>query len=128
MTDRYQTRLDADRAMRDAARGLVEQDVAFLRGDNARRSVPARMSDRARGAAGNAAEKASGIASDNRGAVGAAAAVGLAALALFLFRKPLIALLAEWIGWDQRSEPEDRSLVEILKAWILGKFGSEPEG
>lgn len=83
------------KALRNAARALVEADIARLKGDVDRRSIPARAMDRATEGAVDVLEQVSEAAARHKGLV--AAAVG--ALALWLARHPLLALL------DDEDEP-----------------------
>jgi len=96
--DPYKRRFEQDRSLRDAARTLLQQDVEFLRGDNARRSVATRMADRAKSGASSAAEEASAFVSDNRGSVAGGAALAGVALAVALFRRPLFDLFCQISG------------------------------
>lgn len=89
-------RLAEDKALRDAARGLIEHDIARVKAALAERSLPARAMDRATDGAAEVLEQVAEAASRHKGAI--AAAVG--AVALWLARHPLLALL------DDR-DPED---------------------
>lgn len=87
MTDRM--RLAEDRAMRDAARALVDADLARIKAGLAERSVPARAMDRAAEGAVDVLEQVTEAASRNKGLL--AALTGAAAI--WLARHPLLALL-----------------------------------
>ena len=104
MSDPYRLRFEQDRALRDAARDLVQQDVDFLRGDNARRSAAERIGDRAGAKASSLAGKAFDFASANSGAVTTGVALAGVVIALTIFRQPLIATICEWIGIDPEQE------------------------
>lgn len=78
-------RLLADRNLRDAARALVEADIANLRADLAVRGIGGRAVDRLTEGASEVYEEAMEIAADNKGVV--AAIIG--ALLLWFAREPL---------------------------------------
>lgn len=82
-------RLAEDKALRDAARGLIDQDIARVKAALAERSLPARAMDRAADGAAEVLEQVAVAASRHKGAI--AATVG--AVALWLARHPLLALL-----------------------------------
>jgi hypothetical protein len=58
-----------DRALRNAARGQVKADVAFIRESVKARSLPARLADRVTGGARDIADEAVAVADENRAAV-----------------------------------------------------------
>jgi len=89
--------LRAHRTLRDAAWKLVQEDVDFLRADLKRRGIGRRMADRARLAIRDTASGASLMAHENKGLL----AGMLAALGLWLMRKPLLARIF--------AKPEDRA-------------------
>ncbi|MFN4112393.1 MAG: hypothetical protein ACK4GD_00465 [Sphingomonadaceae bacterium] len=82
-------RLAEDKALRDAARALIDADLARLKGTVAARSVPARAMDRATEGAVEVLEQVADAAGRNKGVI--AALVG--ATAIWLARHPLLALL-----------------------------------
>ena len=83
------------KALRNAARALVEADVARLRSAIDQRSIPARAMDRATEGAVDVFEQVSDAAARHKGVI--AALIG--AMALWLARHPLLALL------DDEDEP-----------------------
>lgn len=89
-------RLAEDKALRDAARGLLTSDIDRLKSAMAHRSIPARAMDRATEGAADVLEQVSEAASRHKGVI--AGLVGAAAL--WLARHPLLVLL------DDR-DPED---------------------
>lgn len=81
-----------DRHLRDAARALVEADVANLRADLAVKGLGERVMDRITGGASEVYDEAMEVASDHKGALAAI----LAALALWFARHPILdALLGD---------------------------------
>jgi len=84
------SKLREDRAMRDAARGLLVSDIAYLREATKLRSIPARIGARLGGGARDIAAEAASVAQENRSAIGAALAVGAAALLGWTLRGPII--------------------------------------
>lgn len=88
MTPREQ--VIADRHLRDAARALVDADVANLRADLAARSLSGRAADRLTSGANEVYEEAIEVAADHKGALAAI----FAALILWFARHPILEALA----------------------------------
>lgn len=80
-----------DRALRDAARKLVRNDVGFIRESLGARSVPLRLADRLTGGVQDIASEAALAADENRKVLGAGLVVSVLGLAAWLFRDKLIA-------------------------------------
>ena len=99
MTADLERQLREDRMLRDAARAMVEADVAHLRASLAGRSIPSRIADRIGEGASDAMDEAAEIADQHKGLI----AAGVAALTLWFARHPLLALLL--------GEGEDHSTV-----------------
>ncbi len=78
-----------DRALRNAARGLVESDIAYIREGMSVRSLAARLADRVSGGARDIADEAAVVADENKVALGAGLALGAVGLAAWVFRAPL---------------------------------------
>lgn len=86
-----------DRALRDAARAVVDEDIAMLRASLGEQGVASRVSQsvgttitgRIRAGASDVLDQAKQTASDNRGII----AVLVGAILLWLMRGPLLALL-----------------------------------
>lgn len=98
MSDELERQLRADRMLRDAARAMVDADIAYLRASLAGRSIPSRIAHRIGEGAHDAVDEAAEFAGENKGLIAAA----VAALILWLARHPLINLL---LGEDdERSE------------------------
>ena len=102
-----------DRALRDAARAVLEEDVARLRDSLEEEGVTSRVTSsvgttitgRIRAGANDVLEQAKQAASDHRGVL----AVLIGAILLWLMRGPLLALIegeAE-VEADTEIEPED---------------------
>lgn len=102
-----------DRALRDAARAVLEEDVARLRESLEEEGVTSRVTSsvgtnitgRIRAGANDVLEQAKQAASDHRGVL----AVLIGAILLWLMRGPLLALIegeAE-VEADTEIEPED---------------------
>lgn len=77
--------MEADRALRDSARRLLDANIAAVRADLAERGIGGRIIDRVTEAAADMADEATDMALDNKGqlAIGAAVAASLAGLWLF---------------------------------------------
>lgn len=102
MTDA--ARLAEDKALRDAARGLLDHDIVRVKAALAERSLPARAMARATDGAADVFEQVAEAAGRHKGAV--AATVGAAAL--WLARHPLLALLDDQDPYDLSStDPEE---------------------
>lgn len=105
-----ESRLAGDRASRTAARGLFDRRLSQVKADLSARGIGGRIKDTARHKGEDALAEGLEIARDNRGIV---AAIG-AALALWVFRKPLIALIGQLPGrrQDPVQEPDDSTADE----------------
>ncbi|MGX7952539.1 hypothetical protein ACWPM1_08225 [Tsuneonella sp. HG249] len=99
MSDFLERQLREDRMLRDAARAMVEADVAYLRANLAGRSIPNRIADRIGEGAQDAMDEAAELAEQHRGVL--AAAIG--ALILWFVRHPLINLV---LGENANDEDE----------------------
>lgn len=93
-----------DRALRNAALALVRADVAHLRADLATKGVGARFLDRVTEGASDVLDEAADVAENNRGVL----LTMLAAIALWLARNPLLAVLGGDDGEDEESEEPER--------------------
>lgn len=80
-----------DRMLRDAARALVEADLAHLKADYAARGIGERVKNRFEEGAAIVLEEAVAVAEDNKGVI----ATLLAAIALWFARHPILDLVAE---------------------------------
>jgi hypothetical protein len=99
MTDRLERNLREDRLLRDAARALVEADIAQLRASLAERSIPSRIADRIGEGATDVLDEAVEVADDNKGVI--AALVG--AIVLWFARHPIL----EALGLEPEREAAD---------------------
>ena len=93
----------ATRAVRDAARGAFDSRLAALKGDLADRGIGTRIADDVAAKASQGLAQAIEIADSNRGVI----AGTIAALALWLLRRPLTGLVLGWLsqlGWDWGSQ------------------------
>lgn len=90
-------KLEEDRAVRDAARRLVEADLAFVRGDVQDRSLARRAADGVSDTSLTFADRAVGYARAHPLVVSG----GLAAVLLFLLRNSLIDLAIDLLGDDE---------------------------
>ena len=90
-------RLVADRHLRDAARAVVQADIANLRADLSAKGIGARALDRIAEGASEVYEEAIEVASDNKGALAAI----VAALVVWFARNPIRETL---LGDDETSD------------------------
>ena len=88
------TEVLAARAVRDAARTAFDSRVAALKDDLAERSIGTRIADDLLEKANQGLAEAIEIADSNRGVI----AGTIAALALWLLRRPLTGLVLDWLG------------------------------
>ena len=97
------------RSLRNAAKGLLRDDVAFLKGNSGNPSPGARLMQGAGAKARTAADSTAQFAADNRLKIGTGIALGVGALAAWIFRdkieKAFDHLLA-YIEGDGESEQE----------------------
>ena len=89
MSDALERQLREDRMLRDAARAMVDADIAYLRASLAGRSIPSRIADRIGEGAHDAMDEAAELADQHKGLIAAA----VAALILWFARHPLLNLL-----------------------------------
>ncbi|MFA9201763.1 MAG: hypothetical protein ACEQR8_11395 [Cypionkella sp.] len=99
MSDPLEQQLREDRVLRDAARAILDADVANLRASLAGRSIPTRIADRVSEGAQDAMDEAAHLVTEHKGLVAAA----VAALLLWLVRHPLLALV---LGNEHEQQPE----------------------
>ena len=93
--------LQADKAMRDAARRLVEADLSFVKRDVEDRSLVQRAKDEARETSVHVARSAKNYAGTHPWVVGG----GILAILLILLRNPLLDLLIGLL--DDRDDDAD---------------------
>lgn len=93
-------KLQEDRATRDAARRLIEADLAFVRGDNEERGLAKRAAD----SVGDTSQTLAGRTLDYAKAHPLAVSGGLAAILLFLFRNPILDLVLGMLDDDEDDE------------------------
>ena len=86
-----------DRHLRDAARALVEADIANLRADIAAKGIKERALDRVAEGASDVYDEAMEVAADNKGALAAI----VAALVLWFARHPILEAV---FGKDEADE------------------------
>ena len=104
MSEPLEHTMREDRLMRDAARALVDADIANLRADIAARSIPTRMMDRFSEGAADVLDEAVAVADDNKGAV----ATLIAAILLWFARHPIIELFTGPDGDAEREAADNR--------------------
>lgn len=83
------SQLHEDRMLRDAAKRLVKNDMAFVRGDVSRKGLGGRFADRAKDGAAELADTAGSYADTHRAQVGTGLVVGVAAVVGWIFREQL---------------------------------------
>ena len=91
MTDAIEKAMIEDRMLRDAARTLVDADIANLRANYAARGIGDRVKDRLEDSAAVVLEEAVAVAEDNKGVI----ATLLAAIVLWFARHPILDFIAE---------------------------------
>jgi hypothetical protein len=106
-----ESRLAEDRRNRNAARGLFDTRLGLVRADLAARPVPERIKAKAVDEAAKAIDKGLDIAGQSKGVI--AATIG--ALALWAFRKPLIAAAQDWFGQGSVQDQDDSETSETAE-------------
>lgn len=96
-------RLREDRAMRDAAKSLVSNDIANLRGDLDEKGLAARFASRMKEGAEGVVEESTAFAKENPKRVGSGLAIGLGLILAWIFREPLAKFLDQLMlrHWDE---------------------------
>jgi hypothetical protein len=100
MSDILEREMREDRLLRDAARAIVQADVAQLKASLAERSIPERIGDKIGEGATDVLDEAVAVADENKGVV----ATLIAAIILWFARHPLIDLVR---GEDERDAERD---------------------
>lgn len=103
-----ETRLKEDKALRDAARQIVEADLALVKGDTHDRSIAKRAADEVSETSLSLADRALGYATANPLLVSG----GLIAALLLLFRGTLVELLFGFFTADEEDEDDDHERPE----------------
>lgn len=103
-----ESRLAADRANRKAARGLFDHRLAQVKTDLAARSVPDRIKAKATDEVAKGIEQGVTIAKESKGIIAGTAA----ALALWFFREPLLALGQRLIAGKQERVQDQADMAE----------------
>lgn len=91
MTDPRERTMIEDRMVRDAARALVDADIANLRANYAARGIGDRVKERLEDGAAVVLEEAVSVAEDNKGVI----ATLIAAIVLWFARHPIVDFIAE---------------------------------
>ncbi len=103
MTAILERELREDRLLRDAARAIVEADIAQLKASLAERSIPERIGDRIGEGATDVLDEAVAVADENKGVV----ATLIAAIILWFARHPLIDMVLGERSQDPEREATD---------------------
>lgn len=93
----------AGRESRDAARARLDTQIARIRGDMEQRGIKGRIADEASAKALAALDEAAQVASESKGVLGGT----LVLLALWFFRRPVMAAFHKMLGENQISEGLD---------------------
>ncbi|GGD92376.1 hypothetical protein GCM10011515_10120 [Tsuneonella deserti] len=104
MSELLERTMRDDRLVRDAARAVVDADIAHLRADLASRSIPTRIKDRISEGAADVLDEAVAVAEDNKGVI--ATLVG--AIVLWFARHPLLDLVSNNESAAERPNAGDR--------------------
>lgn len=104
MSDNLERQLKEDRALRDAARALIEADISQVKADFAVKNVGLRFASRMKEGAVDIYEDAVDIADDKRGVL----ATLIAAMVIWFARNPIMSLFDD-------KYPENRNPTEDLE-------------
>lgn len=96
-------RLLEDRSTRTAARGVFDANLAQVKADLEARSVPGRIADKADREVRDALATGLDVASESKGIIAGV----IAALALWFFRAPLLALVRDLLTDDDPAAVQD---------------------
>lgn len=99
-------RLHEDRALRDAARGVVTRDVAYLKSDVAEQGLVSRVMATGADYACVMADGAVDIARENRGKLSGGVALLAAGLAVWIYRDEIGDLVSGMVEGLHPDEPE----------------------
>jgi hypothetical protein len=91
MSDPLEKAMLEDRMVRDAARALVDADLANLKANYAARGIGDRVKDKVEEGAAVVLEEAVAVAEDNKGVI----ATLIAAIVLWFARHPIVDFIAE---------------------------------
>jgi hypothetical protein len=95
--------LAQDRALRDAAKAVIQADIAFLKEDLAPSALTSRMAD----GATEVFDRAKDVAEDNKGILGTL----VAAVILWFARNPILDLLAGDRDDEQHDEAPEHNVT-----------------
>ena len=115
-----------DRALRDAAKTNLDNDMEFMKADVERRGIGTRLADYATDNSQRAARNASAFARDNTGSVAGGTAILFAALAAWIFWDPLMRMVDEMLGREPEGEDdatEQDWLSSIWETHVKSRFG-----
>lgn len=104
MSDDIDRQLREDRALRNAARAILDADVAHLRASLVGKSIGSRIVDRIGRGAADVFDEAVEVADSHKGAL----ATLLAAVVLWFARNPLIALFSDDASEDDSDAERER--------------------
>lgn len=112
MSDSLERQLKEDRALRNAARALVEADISHVKADFSAKNVGVRFAGRMKEGAIDVYEDAVDIADDNRGVL----TTLIAAVVIWFARNPIMSLFDdsdpdEEISCDETEEFEETEAV-----------------
>ncbi|MGC1270164.1 MAG: hypothetical protein WA842_06165 [Croceibacterium sp.] len=82
--------MEADRALRDSARRLLDANITAVRADLAERSIGGRIIDRATEAMADMADEATDMALNNKGGLAVGAAIAASLAGLWVFRDHIV--------------------------------------
>lgn len=109
-------KLADDRALRNAARGLLRGDVSIIKQDVERRGIGSRLVDGAGKRAGTMADEAGDLARRNPIKLGSAFVFGTTAIAAWIYRDRIAEAVREFVDYD---EGEDWSEHDDAKTCSL---------
>ncbi len=115
-------RLEESRAMRDAARRVVEADIGVVRGEVQERGVAQRAADGVSATSHSMADRAVGFVREHPLAVGG----GVLALLLILFRGFILDLVIDLLEDDDEEDQLDAERDRRANAPLPAVGGAEP--
>ena len=108
MSSRLERQMLEDRALRNAARALVQADVEHLKADLKGKSIGSRVADRMTEGAVDVFEEAVEVAEDNKGVL----ATLIAAVVLWFTRNPIMSLFDDRELDEELGDHEEQAEAE----------------
>lgn len=94
------------RHLRNVSKGLLRDDVAFLKGERGGKRVGPRLMEKASGSARDAASNAAGLAGEHKAKIGTGVALGVATFTAWIFRDRIEQAFDQVLDYMRDDDPE----------------------